>query len=186
MHENELPTIGLHGSYRDVLRDAAGRITWDSGWKRNTIVIGCRRLIAALMKGETHTLGIQGVLIGAGLAAWDSQSPPGLPLPTTNDAHLQDRSSWQAPVQIDFWDAEARRTTPGHPTNILQIVATLGQNQPPWPENVTNPAHVDGTLREFGLVGTLDGVQTLLNEVRHVAIPKDPSSTLQRTIQLVF
>jgi hypothetical protein len=54
---------------------------------------------------------------------------------------------------------------------------------PNWPGD---SHHTVGTLREFGLVGQIDGVKALLNEVRHVAIPKDPTSTLVRTIQLVF
>jgi len=41
-------------------------------------------------------------------------------------------------------------------------------------------------LREFGLIASLDGVPVLINYRTHPAIAKDPVSTLERTIWLVF
>jgi hypothetical protein len=181
MHNEELPTTGLHGSYRDVLLDAAGQVTWDSGWQKNTIVLDCRRLLAALMKGQAGTLGIQGIRFGAGSPLWDGGLPPS-PLPS--DTALTDPHPYLVPVgslQLQYLDP-VTNTVSVSPTKVLQIVATLGVNQPSWPD----ANHVDGTLREFGLVGQLGGAVVLVNEVRHVAIPKDPVSTLVRTIQLVF
>ena len=35
-----LVTEGLHGRFRDVLRNGHGEVTWDSGWRANTIVVG--------------------------------------------------------------------------------------------------------------------------------------------------
>jgi hypothetical protein len=185
MQNEELPTMGLHGSYRDELLDAAGRVTWDSGWQKNTIVLDCRRLLAAFMKGQPNTLGIQGLWFGAGDPAWDAGLPPP---PSPADTRLHDQFPYLVSVgslQLDFMDP-ATNTKSVTATKILQIVATLGTGEPTWPD----PTHVDGTLREFGLVGQLNGVgpafYVLINEVRHVAIPKDPMSTLVRTIQLVF
>jgi hypothetical protein len=48
------------------------------------------------------------------------------------------------------------------------------------------PYHSAPTLREFGLVATLNGSEVLLNYRTHPAIAKDPVSTLDRTIWLVF
>ena len=68
------------------------------------------------------------------------------------------------------------------PTNELQIFASLGPGTPPWPDAF----HASVTLREFGLAGHLDGATALVNYVRHPAIVKDPGSTLERTVWLVF
>ena len=35
---SEVVSAGLHGMYRDVLRDRSGRILWDRGWRKNAIV----------------------------------------------------------------------------------------------------------------------------------------------------
>ena len=45
---------------------------------------------------------------------------------------------------------------------------------------------MSGSLGEFGLVGQLNGVETLINYVTHPVIVKDPLSTLTRTVWLVF
>lgn len=74
---------------------------------------------------------------------------------------------------------------PGQATacfNRVQIEATLGPDVPPWPD----ADHASGNLREFGLVATLDGGPVLINYVTHPLIAKDPASTLERTIWIVF
>jgi hypothetical protein len=183
MLNEETMTMALQGSYHDVLYDPAGQITWDGGWRRNTIVLDCRRLLASFMRGQAGTtLGIQGLQVGAGNTAWDT----GLPPPTSaGDTALVDAHPFTVPatsLAFSYLDP-ATGTVSATPTNRLQIVATLGPNTPSWPD----ANHAVGTLREFGLVGQLGTVGTvLINEVRHVAIPKDPVSTLVRTIQLVF
>ena len=68
------------------------------------------------------------------------------------------------------------------PTNSIQIFASLGPGVPSWPD----ANHATGTLREFGLLGQLDGADVLINYVTHPAIAKDPASTLERTIWLIF
>jgi hypothetical protein len=175
----EKPTVDLHGMYRDVLRDRDGRVVWDRGWGRNAIALDCRRLLAGLIGGPAPSLGIQGLRVGQGLDAWDLTSPP---VPTPAQKKLVDPNPFLVPMaalQRDFIDGGTVTNTP---TNRLQIVATLGPNVPPWPD----ASHTSGNLREFGLVGKLDGIETLINYVTHPVIVKDPASTLTRTIWLVF
>jgi hypothetical protein len=177
----ETPAIDLRGCYRDVVRDAAGRITWDSGWRKNLIVVDCRRLLCGLIRGQADTFGITGLEVGAGDPAWDAEP---IPAPLATDTKLVDANPYPVPaasLKFDYLDPAAG-TVSIPPTNRLQIVATLGQDVPSWPD----ANHTSSTLREFGLIGQLDGATVLMNSVRHVAIPKDPASTLVRTIQLVF
>ena len=168
----------LKGGYRDVLRRPDGTVIHDPGWRDNAIVIDCRRLLASFIAGAP-ALGIQGVLVGAGLAAWDVGGPPPA---GAGQIALVDPNPFLVPaadLQIDFLDDVGVSATP---TNRLQIVASLGPNEPPWPD----AGHVASSLREFGLVGQLDGTQTLINYVTHPVINKDPTSTLERTLWLVF
>ncbi len=181
MDYNDFATEHLYGMYRDVLRDAAGRILWDRGWKKNLIVDGCRVLLAELTRNSAGALGIQGLQVGAGLASWDTTPQP----PASADTVLQDPHPYTVPLgslQFDFVQLDG--TVSATPTNRLQILATLGPLVPTWPD-VNHPTI---TLREFGLVGKLSGVVTpqLMNCVRHPAIIKDPVSTLERTIWLTF
>jgi hypothetical protein len=117
--------------------------------------------------------------VGRGSDAWDLTSPPA---PSPAQTALVDPNPFLVPksaLQIDFLEGGL---VTGTPTNRLQIVATLGPNVPSWPD----ANHVSGNLREFGLVGQLNGVETLINYVTHPVIVKDPLSTLTRTVWLVF
>src|SRR5574337_873778 len=187
MLNTENVTVTLRGMYRDVLRDSGARVIFDSGWKSNTIVADCRRLLASFMRGApVGASGIQGLQVGAGLATWDQ--PPGSPPPGTGQVALVDANPFTVPpanLQIDFLDPSTGNVS-GAPTSRLQIVATLGPGVPPWPEAGPNPPHVTSTLREFGLIGQLNGIAVLINYITHPAIVKDPTSTLERTIWLVF
>ena len=170
---------GLQGIYHDMLRGPDGNIVWDRGWKRNAIVKNCRQLLAGFMGGTQQSLGIQGLRVGQGIDSWDLTAPP---TPTPAQTALVDTNSFLLPLaslQIDFLDNGVVTSTP---TNQLQIVATLGANQPTWPDT----HHASGNLREFGLVGKLNGAETLINYVTHTVIVKDPASTLTRTIWLTF
>jgi len=174
------PSAGLHGMFRDVLRDASGRVLLDRGWKKNAIVTNCHVLLASFIRGAPAASGIAGLAVGAGLAAWDS--PPGPPDPSPTQTALVDPNPFlvlPASLKIDFLNGGAVSAAP---TGKLQIVATLGPGVPTWPD----ANHATITLREFGLVATLGGVQVLLNYRTHPAIVKDPTSTLTRTIWLVF
>lgn len=180
----EIVTGELSGVYRDVLRNAHGRVIWDRGWRTNTIVADCRRLLAGFMRGDpTSAVGIQELQVGAGRAEWD-QNPP---LPNEMQGSLVDLAPYHVPLnslKIDYLDGG---NPSSNPTRRLQIVATLGPKVPEWPEPGNGlPIHPTATLREFGLVGQLDGAPVLINYVTHVAIVKDPFSTLERTIWLVF
>jgi hypothetical protein len=182
MPDDEIVTVNLRGMYRDVLRDARGRVTWDSGWRENAIVTDCRRLLAGFMLGEANTLGIQGLQVGAGLDTWDS--PPGPPAPSSGqmalvDPHPHTVSAFPGVLEIHYLQ---NGTTTSSPTSRLQIAATLGPGVPAWPD----PNHPTSTLREFGLIGQLDGATVLINYITHPAIAKDAASTLERTIWLVF
>jgi hypothetical protein len=199
MDIDEHATQHLHGYFRDVLKDADGRVIWDHGWQENVIVDNCRRLLAGLCDGLAGTTAITGLRIGFGLAAWDTA---GTPPPSTTTTDLVDNNS-VAPagslrgffvqkvppalpvgtpsLQLDFIDP-LTGTPVGAPTNRLQLFAQIGPGFPPWPD-ATHPAP---TLREFGLVAQLAGTEVLLNYRTHPAIAKDPTSTLERTIWLVF
>jgi hypothetical protein len=169
---------GLQGRYRDRLRRPDGVLLVEREWRDNAIVFDCRRLLASFMAGEP-ALGIQGILIGTGLAAWDVGGPPAA---GTGQIALVDPNPFLVPtadLQIDFLDDAGVSATP---TNRIQVVAALGPGEPPWPD----ADHPAASLREFGLVGQLDGSQTLINYVTHPVINKDPTSTLERTLWLVF
>jgi hypothetical protein len=179
-NEDELVTDGLQGMFRDVLRDRSGRVVWQSAWQKNAIVTDCRRLLPSLLRGAPSATGIRGMQVGKGLTAWDL--PPGLPAPNPAQTTLVDPNPFPVPLtnlQMDFLQGP---NVTASPTNRLQIVATLGPGMPTWPDG----NHADATLREFGLIAQLDGSTVLLNYRTHPAIPKDPASTLERTIWLVF
>ncbi len=166
------------GRYRDVLRGPGGGAVHDAGWRDNAVVTDCHRLLAGFMAG-LPALGIQGVLIGAGLLAWDAGGPPPA---RPGQAMLVDPAPFLVPaadLRIDFLD-DAGVTA--MPTHRLQIVATLGPGIPAWPD----AGHGAVSLREFGLVGRLNGIATLINYVTHPVINKDPTSTLERTLWLAF
>ena len=161
----------LHGQYRDRIRDLSGAVTFDSGWRRNAIVNDCRRLLAGFMRGAPATAGVVGLAVGGGVPAWDTAPPSPNPaqIALVDELHVEPAAS----LTMDFL---AGATVTGTPTNRLQIVANLGPGVP-----AGSP-----TLREFGLVSTLDGADILINYVMHPAIVKDATSTLERTIWLVF
>lgn len=174
----EHPTFTIEGHYRDVLRAPTGEAIWDRGWKHNAINVSCRQLIASFMRGTPAALGITGLALGAGSETWDLSAPP-QPTPTST---LVDKQPWVIPkasLTLDFLDGG---TVVASATNRLQIVAQLGPHVPDWP----GPGHTTSSLREFALVGQLNGKPALINYVTHPVITKDPESTLERTIWLVF
>jgi len=193
MHSAEIVTGELRGLYRDVVRDPRGRVTWDSDWRRNAIVVDCRRLLAAFVRSgpagppvgpppNPYAQGILGIRVGAGNEAWDNTTISASP----SDTALTDPNYYSLPrtdpdFTIDFLDPQTSAVVSAA-TNKLQIVAKFGPNKPSWPDG----KHATGTLREFGLYGQIEGAQVLLNYVRHPAIAKDPQSTLERTIWLIF
>lgn len=171
----------LRGMYRDVLYDGTGQVTWDGGWRSNAIVTNCHILLAAFVSGKSPTAGITGLWVGAGKDTWDQL--PGPPPAQSSDTSLVDPFPYSVPVadlQIDYLIGDVVSATP---TSRIQIFAKLGPGTPKWPDP---PKHTHGTLREFGLYAMLDGNPVLINHVNHLAIPKDPASTLERTIWLIL
>jgi hypothetical protein len=179
---DERPAAGLYGQFRDVLWDATGGPVWDRGWVRNAIVVDCRRLLAGFLRGApTATQGILGLQVGAGSPSWDTA---GTPAPTPSQAALVDAQPFMVPraqLQLDFIDP-ATGAVSTQPTGTLQVKAVLGPGLPSWPD----ANHPTGTLREFGLAAQLNGTTVLINYRTHPAIAKDPASTLERTVWLVF
>ncbi len=176
MPNSEMVTTNLYGMYRDVLRDAQGRLIWDRGWQRNTIVTDCRRLLASLVRQEPEAAGIQGLQFGEGLSSWDETGPPPANSSQWKLEKLVHTLDWDV-LEFKYLDRNGDPDPSTDPTNRLQIKAELGENV---------PSDKAITLREFGLVGKLGDQALLMNYVTHLAIVKDPSSTLQRTIWLVF
>jgi len=171
---------GFHGMYHDVLRDASGCEQWDRGWRSNAIATSCHTLLAGFMAGApTTAAGIQGLLLGQGLDAWDTS---GAPPATPAQSALVDPHPFLLPRTALQFSFLVGSSPSGQPTNRLQIVATVGPNVPNWPD----ANHASGNLREFGLVAQLNGATTLVNYVTHPVIVKDPASTLTRTIWLVL
>jgi hypothetical protein len=168
-----------HGRFQDILLDADDNQLWRRAWQSNVIVVDCRRLLTGFLRGApTVSQGIIGLLVGAGLEAWDA--PPGLPTPDPSQNSLVDPHPFLLPradLKFDFLTGAVVSTSP---TVKLQIVAELGPNNPPWPD----ANHSSSILREFGLVAQLDGTNVLINYRNHPAIDKDPTSTLERTIWL--
>ncbi len=183
MTDPEAVAAGLHGRFRDVLRGPDGRVRADSGWHANAIVADFRRVLAGFVRGAPTTVtGVTGLAVGAGRPEWDS--PPGPPPAGPDVTALADPAPFvvaRADLQIDFVDPVTGAVSAA-PTRSVQIRATLGPDTPPWPD----AAHPTSTLREFGLTATLAGSQVLLNYRTHPAIAKDPASTLDRTVWLVF
>lgn len=166
---------GLRGMFRDTLRDERGRVVWRRDWQKNVIVADARRLLAGLLRGAPSTLGIKGLRVGSGNPSWDSTGPPA-PSPTQAALVAPVHTLGVGPdLRIDYLDSAGNPSV--SPTNRLQIFGTFQANVPPGGPH---------TLREFGLVATLNGTDVLINYRTHEAIAKDPTSKLERTIWLVL
>jgi hypothetical protein len=176
-------SMSIKGIYRDVLRDARGKVTSDTGWKSNLIVLSCRVLLAGLMKSEqTETpLGIQSLKVGRGSPTWDTVSTPA---PDDTLTGLVDPSPFtitREGLELIYLDASGQLSS--KPTSRIEIIAKLGPNQPP-PEDPSQPKPYP--LREFGLFGKLNGEDYMIDYIRHHVIEKDNALTLERHVQLIF
>lgn len=172
----------IKGIYRDRLLGPGGADLFDSGWRSNMIVLNCRVLIAGLLKGDGNEtpLGIQSLKLGRGNPSWDN-SPPASPDPETM-TELVDK----APYEIPRSSLVLRYLTAGNevanaPTNRLEVIATLGPGEPSG-QNVPSPY----PLREFGLFGSLNNTDYMIDYIRHPLIEKDSAVTLERRVQLIF
>jgi hypothetical protein len=173
----------IKGIYRDILKGKNDVVIFDSGWHSNTIVTGCRALLAGFMKNDSPK-GIQSLAVGQGKQEWDMQwntpNPPA-PVPETS-TNLELPFDPPIPVSdliIDYLENDMPVT--GKVTNSLQIKATL---KPGYPTPIlplkTYP------LREFGLFGKFGNTKYMINCIRHQVIYKDESATLVRVIRLYF
>ena len=170
--------ITIQGIYRDRLLDPAGRLIFDSGWRKNLIVLGCRVLLASFFKNEQKALGIQSMQVGRGSPEWDNTAPSPPDPNTTNK--LVDENPISIPIgdlKIEYLDsADNVVTTASH---RIQITATLGHGVPPVGEPPL-------PLREFGLFGSLDEVPSMIDYIRHTRIDKDGAFSLERKVRLIF
>ena len=175
----ERPADGLHGLWRDVIRDPQGRVVSESPVCSNVIVTDCRRALAVFISGDGGP-GIEGLWFGQGLSAWDVN---GAPPATPAQVALVDPHPFFLPaadLKIDFVDDLG--AVVATPTRRVQIVAELKAGAPPWPDSF----HPSLSLREFGLASRIGATPVLLNYVVHPVINKDVASSLERTIWLVF
>ncbi len=165
----------LNGMYRDRLSGRDGRLIFDSGWVSNTIVGRCRVLLAAFMGNRPGVQGIQHLVVGKGLDAWDDDRPQASAEATGLVTPIDPRIEL---LPADFSYLPHSPEGPGVPTNHLQVTATLEPEFAP-PEGAYR-------LREFGLFGRTDDAEYMINYVIHPTIPKDREKTLTRTIRLFF
>jgi hypothetical protein len=171
--------IGPYGIYRDRLFDAASRLINDSGWKSNMIVTNCRVLLGGFMGGVATALGIQTMQVGRGRPEWDVTPPPP-PDPNTT-TKLDDAAPFVIPhATLVFQYLDNSDAIVAGPTSRIQIVATLGLNQPSLATDPPFP------LREFGLFGQLNGQPFMIDYVRHPLIEKSGAVSLERRVRLVF
>jgi len=176
-------SVHIEGIYRDVLRGSTGEIIHDAGWKPNLIVLRCRELLAAFMKGDgaETPLGIQSLKLGRGDPSWDNVPPP--PKPPETSIQLVDATPFVIPKNsLTLQYLSGNNEFSAVPTNRLEIVAVLGPGQPPPQLNLPSPY----PIREFGLFGKLKGVDYMIDYVRHPLIEKDAAVTLERRVQLIF
>jgi hypothetical protein len=171
----------IKGTYRDKLLDAGGRVVFDSEWRSNLIVARCRMLIAGFMKNEAQTFGVQKMKVGQGSPAWDVTPPPALNpnavIKLTDDKPFT--LSLGPSLVLQYLDDNDNALAQG-PSTRIQIVATLGPNQPPALSGNAYP------LREFGLFGSFKNEDFMIDYIRHPVIQKDASVTLERRVRLIF
>jgi hypothetical protein len=172
------PDVSIVGIYRDRLIGQDQRVEYDSGWRSNLIVLRCRILLAAFLRNDT-ALGVRSLQMGRGDPAWDV-TPPAAANPATT-VQLVDPAPFTIPVAnltLQYLnDVDGVVATP---TNRVQIVATLGVNQP------TPIGAPPFQLREFGLFGDLNGTPFMIDYIRHPLIEKDGAVTLERRVRLVL
>ncbi len=169
----------IKGIYHDILIDQKGHVIEDRGWQTNTILDGCRILLAGFMMNETAG-GIFSLGVGQGDPAWDTAGAPAAnPVTTTG---LVNRYNPLIPFsELDLVYLDQNDQVIAGPSTRLQITATLIPGYPvPQAPSTTFP------LREFGLFGLLNSTEIMINTIRHPVLHKDVTSTLIRVIRLYF
>ncbi len=169
----------IKGKYRDILKGPDNRVILDTGWRSNTIVHGCKMMIAAMMKNDSPQ-GVQYLKVGQGDQTWDVTTS------TASEDALDLVSPYrivipQHELKMVYLKEDKSRTVSSEITNVLQITATLAHG---FPEPITDSNFYP--LREFGLFGRCGSKDYMINCVRHQVINKDVAATLIREIQLYF
>ena len=163
----------LRGMYRDTLFNSDNRLVFDSGWASNTIVEGCRILLASFMKGDA-ILGISYMKVGSG-----SGQPN-----TSLDELVSPYCEQPVDVEINYMEDDGNGklilSTSSSPSKWLEITATL---DPGFPNK-----NGCSELREFGLFSKQkhNNKDIMINCVFHPLIQKAETDTLKRVIRLFF
>ena len=162
----------MEGRYRDVVTDDAGRVSVDTGWRRNVIVRSAWPLVAALLRNDSAMPGLQFCAVGEGEPGWDGARPLADASTSRLRAELQ-----RVPLgPDDFAYLDIRGARAGHPTERLEISARFA-----FPQGRV-------VLREFGLFGGAASrgrdSGTLVNYVIHEAVALAPNQALTRRVRL--
>lgn len=180
MEEESVYAAGSHpaypiGEYRDVLLGPDGGTIWVRDWERNLIADGLRRILAALVMGDSQGAVIAYWAVGTGEEAWDQGT---IPSDATRRAYVklvnETGRKQVGPEAIKFYG--------GTFTNQIEVSQDFVAADVPG-----GPAA--WRLREFGLFcgGTAakdSGV--LINHRIHPRIDLQPGFTLKRTLRLTF
>lgn len=140
----------------------------------NLIVLGMRKLLAALLGNQSGYVGVQYWAVGSGPVGGSLTSPAP---PTTSDTRLAAELA-RVPVTIGFVDDFGKATTGGAVSRNLQIQATFG------------PDVATGDNVEFALFGGTATASAdtgiMLNRVTHPLKTKESWDSRRLTIVLSF
>lgn len=171
--ENNFPK----GEYRDILIGPYGELLWKMPWKRNMIVEGLSKLLAALVKGDTQGKPVGFWAVGTGQEVWDQGTfPSEASHRTCTKLYNETGRKPIPPSQITFRG--------GSFTNQLEI--TIEFTTADIPPGIGNQ---NWRLREFGLFAGGDSLVNsgiLINHRIHPRIDMQEGLTLQRTLLLTF
>jgi hypothetical protein len=190
----------IQGLWRDIMRDSQGKLIEVTPWKSNLVVNIFANLAALLTAGNgvgglgTTWDGVQYMVVGSGLTAWDTG---GVPSPNAGDTNLINEIARKLVTaqMVDSSGNVIASPTYSTATNRLLITATF------------NVGEANGTLREWGLVGgnasgtptipatgtangAVSGYGFMVDRVTHAAINKlsgvGNDFSLTRLVTLIF
>ena len=170
--QNTSTIVNLRGTYRDVFRDAYGRLCFASEWNPNTIADRAWPLLTGLLKNDPNLNGILYFAVGSGDPDWDVN--PIAPSPAATQ--LQNEIERQAVLAEAITYLDENDLPASVPTNRIEIRASFT-----WPD-------AGQTLREFGLFGG-DATGTrnsgyLVNHVIHPRLYMESGTTIARQLRL--
>lgn len=154
------------GETHDIITYKDGTVV-DTGWSRNTIVIGLNKLLSAMLKGDPTYPGIKYWAIGSS----DT-------VPTVNDVGCTTEIARKAIPSDAISYRNSNGTVSSAPTNILQVTLTFAQDE------------ANGTWKEFSIFGgnatASLGSGIAINHKVHGVITKTNEMTVERTIRFTF